>query len=263
MPKPAVWDDERVRHAVACAYQTHYCTYIRVTRLLTLQQPQSPDELSTTAYQWHELWFKVLLTDLRAALADTSQTYEPIKLLRRGIELLKLLDAHAGFAEAAMILDLGLARPVRAAVDRRAAISEQFSELGKLARHLLRALDLPGTGNTVAARFKPIPILHTSPMPEAAAVVREYAARLKAFLARYQSSSKPRYPSGNESACLFQWLRLPDAQSARRFKAAGGRGAARIRKPRPSVRTNDVHRRPQCFEVWFKVILDHVDAPSR
>ncbi|OGO49071.1 MAG: hypothetical protein A2W37_16340 [Chloroflexi bacterium RBG_16_63_12] len=267
MPKPAVWDDEpECGHEVACAYQTHYCTYIRVPRLLTLQQPQSPDELLLiTVYQWHELWFKVLLTDLRAALADTSQTYEPIKLLRRGIELLKLLDTHADFAEAALVLDLGLARPVRAAEDKRAAISEQFSELEKLTRPLLRALDLPGRGNTVAARFKPIPILHTSPMPEAAAVVREYAARFKAFLARYQKFVKATLSLRKTKAPAYsEWLRLPDLLNLQDgLKAAWAeRGQPPTAFWKPENISPDemmfivVH---QCFEVWFKVILDHVD----
>jgi tryptophan 2,3-dioxygenase len=267
MPKPAVWNDEpECGHEVASAYQTHYCTYVRVPRLLSLQHPHSPDELLLiTAYQWYELWFKVLLTDLRAALADASQTYEPIKLLRRGVELLKLFDAHADFAETIVVRELGLARPVRMAEEKRAVFSGQFAELEKLARPLLRALGLPGAGNTVAARFKPIPILHTSPMPEAAAVVREYAARLKAFQSRYRKFVKTTLaPKKTRAPSFAEWLHLPDLLSLQDgLKAAW---AERGREPsgfwKPERIDPDemmfivVH---QCFEIWFKVVLDHVD----
>ncbi len=72
MAKPATWkDDPGCGHEVACAYQTHYCTYIRAPRLLTLQRPQTdqPAEmLAILALQAYELWLAVLISDLRAAL---------------------------------------------------------------------------------------------------------------------------------------------------------------------------------------------------
>ena len=94
MTRPIPWNGDPVcGHEVTFAYQTHYCSYIRVPRLLSLQNPQRPDELLLiTAFQWYELWFKVLLTDLRAALASGGATYEPVKLLLRGLELFKLFD---------------------------------------------------------------------------------------------------------------------------------------------------------------------------
>src|SRR3712207_4859034 len=97
MQTPAVWrDDPACGHRVAHAYQTHYCTYIRVPRLLTLQRAASDDELALiVAHQWYELWFKVLLADLRAAVAGDGETYEAVKLLRRGIELFRLFAQHA------------------------------------------------------------------------------------------------------------------------------------------------------------------------
>ena len=69
MHTPAVWrDDPACGHQVEHAYQTHYCSYIRVPRLLTLQRAGSDDALALlTAHQWYELWFKVLRLDLAAA----------------------------------------------------------------------------------------------------------------------------------------------------------------------------------------------------
>src|SRR5688572_29886426 len=98
MHTPAVWrDDPACGHLVAHAYQTHYCSYIRVPRLLTLQrQAAGDDELALlTAYQWYELWFKMLRLDLEAALASDGQTYAPVQLLKRGLELCRLFDQHA------------------------------------------------------------------------------------------------------------------------------------------------------------------------
>ncbi len=271
MPKPAAWNDEpECGHEVANAYQTHYCTYIRVPRLLTLQHPQSPDELLlVTALQWYELWLKVLITDLRAALADpaagSGQTYESIKLLRRGIELFKLFDTHADLAEAIIIRELGLTKPVCTSAEKRDALSEQFARLERLARPLLRALDRRGTGSRDTARVKPVPILHTSPMPEAAVVVREYAARLKAFQARHRKFVKATLSLRKTKAPAYaEWLRLPDLLNLQDgLKAAWterGQPPAAFWKPE-DISPDEmmfvvVH---QCFEVWFKVILDHVD----
>ena len=264
MPKPAVWDDElECGHEVACAYQTHYCTYIRVPRLLTLQQPQSPDELLLiTVYQWHELWFKVLLTDLRAALAAPSTgsgqapTFEPVKLLRRGIELLRLCDAHADCAETILVRELGLTKAVRAPGGLPA--SDQFMALMVLSRRLSR---LPA-----AFRLK------------LADALQEYTARFQSFRARYQRFAKatlaPQPPSRAQHAsggkrrgptpAYAEWLRLPDLLNLQDgLKAAWAeRGQPPTAFWKPENISPDemmfivVH---QCFEVWFKVILDHVD----
>ncbi|MBI4769840.1 MAG: hypothetical protein HY784_05345 [Chloroflexi bacterium] len=69
MPRPALWqDDPPCGHEVACAFQTHYCTYIRAPRLLTLQ-PAGPPEgtLLTLSLQAVELSAAVLR---RASLAQ-------------------------------------------------------------------------------------------------------------------------------------------------------------------------------------------------
>ena len=56
-------------HQVADAAQTHYCTYLRLDQLLTLQPPEHqrrhPDEhLFVVTHQAYELWFTQLRVDL-------------------------------------------------------------------------------------------------------------------------------------------------------------------------------------------------------
>jgi tryptophan 2,3-dioxygenase len=245
MPKPATWNGEPdCGHDVNCAYQTHYCTYIRVPRLLTLQQPTTPDELLLiTAHQWYELWFKVLLTDLRALVADDLTTYEPIKLLRRGIELFRLFDSHADLAESVIIRDAGLTHPVRAA--SVSAVSSQFSDLTAQARHLRR--------------------LAHQPEPALADVAQDYAARLKAFRPRYQSFLKATLlPKKSHSPTYAEWLNLSVMLALQEgIKSAwteAGRQPVAWWKPE-CINPDEtmfiiVH---QCFEIWFKVILEHID----
>ncbi len=132
MTQPAVWsDDPACGHDVACAYQTHYCTYIRVPRLLGLaEEPPSSDRLLlTTANQWFELWFKVLVADLRAALLSLDEdraTYEPLKLLRRGIELFKLFDPLAGIAETVIVREARLTQSLRLPARGARVVSHDF-----------------------------------------------------------------------------------------------------------------------------------------
>ncbi len=245
MPKPAVWNGEpECGHEVACAYQTHYCSYIRVPRLLTLQQPQSPDELLLiTAHQWYELWFKVLVTDLRAVISDDGMTYEPVKLLRRGLELFKLFNQHADFAETVIVRELGLTRPVRAA--EGVAISKNFWQLITLSRRLSR--------------------WSRSANPDLRQAAREYAVRLKAFRARYQSFVKATLmPKTSKAPPYAEWLRLADLLSLQEAVKAAWTETSQQPSEfwRPEQISPDenmfviVH---QCFEIWFKIILDHVD----
>lgn len=245
MPKPATWDGEPdCGHDVRSAYQTHYCTYIRVPRLLTLQRPITPDELLLiTAHQWYELWFKVLLTDLRALVADDLTTYEPIKLLRRGIELFRLFDSHADLAESVIVREAGLTRSVRAA--SVSAVSRQFSEVATQARHL--------------------PRLAHQPVPALAEAAHDYAARLKAFRARYQSFLKATLiPEKSNTRTYAEWLNLPVVLALQEgIKAAWTEaGHQPVTWWKPECINPDetmfiiVH---QCFEIWFKVILEHID----
>src|SRR3990172_12901577 len=114
MDSPARWkDDPDCGHLVIDSFQTHYCTYIRVPKLLTLQKPLTnhPDErLAILALQAMELWLKVVANDVRAALAemDKSQppTFEPTKLLYRASELIRLLGRQCDLAESVLLHDL-------------------------------------------------------------------------------------------------------------------------------------------------------------
>ena len=91
MFEPARWnDDPPCGHQVAHSYQTHYCSYIRVPRLLTLQHPRTPhpDEiLALLIVQAIELWLLVILNDVKSALrglaTDQPAVYQPTKLLHR------------------------------------------------------------------------------------------------------------------------------------------------------------------------------------
>ena len=166
MHTPAVWrDDPECGHAVAQVYQTHYCSYIRTPRLLTLQRAANDAELALiTAHQWYELWFKVLLTDLRAAVASAGETYEAVQLLKRGLELFRLFELHADLAETMLVRDLGVTRGLRG-LDGSGP-SAQFCEIARLAEDL--------------------PRLAAFTFPGLAEVVAEYEARLAAFRGRYE-----------------------------------------------------------------------------
>src|SRR5260221_6683602 len=151
MTQPIPWNgDPPCGHDVDFAYQTHYCTYIRAPRLLQLQLPVRPDDLLLiTACQWYELWFKVLLTDLRAALAADAATYEPVKLLRRGIELFKLFEQHADLCDSAILTQPALRQPL-SRVGRRPP-SAQWAAIVALSRRLPRLAAQPALGLAEAA----------------------------------------------------------------------------------------------------------------
>ena len=251
MAKPANWkDDPACGHEVAYAHQTHYCTYIRALKLLTLQSPQTPDELLLiTAQQWYELWFEVLLTDLHAALADDGTTYEPVKLLRRGIELFKLFDLHADFADSVIVREAKLTKPVRVPHGDVRAVSDQFSQLVTLSRQVPRLARLPFPGLAEAAQ--------------------EYAVRFRAFRTRYQKFLKntlipQKSRAKAQTPTYAEWLRLPElldlqdgVKSA--WTEAGQQPTALWKPDRVNPDENMFIIVHQCFEIWFKVILDHID----
>lgn len=246
MPSPALWnDDPDCGHHVTCAYQTHYCTYIRVPRLLTLQQPKTPDDrLLLTAHQWYELWFKVLLTDLRAALADEGRTYEPVKLLRRGVELFRLFEVHADLAETILIQELHLAQSVSDFVDL--ATSGQFAQLMVLER------DLPRLAKRATAGLV---------LGEA---IRDYRAHFQAFRARYQKFLKATLKPQTGAPTYGAWLHLPELLALQNGPKAAwaetGQPPTAIREPEQiNVDENMFIIVHQCFEIWFRAILDLVD----
>ncbi len=250
MPRPAVWDgDPECGHDVTCPYQTHYCTYIRVPRLLGLQgvEPQRPDQLwLVTLYQWFELWFHVLLADLRAALREDVVTFEPIKLLRRGVELFRLLEQVTDIGETVAVRELGLKQPISPALppDPR-LISEQFSQIADLAPDLSRLASgrLPGLGPAIV----------------------EYEARLDQFVSHlHRLVAATLVPTDSPAPTYAEWLRLPELLSLQTGVKADwaepGSQPAALWKP-VSITPDEnmfivVH---QCFELWFRVMLDHID----
>ncbi len=244
--KPAIWsDDPECGHMVACAFQTHYCTYIRVPRLLCLQAPESSTELLyLTAFQWHELWLKVLLADVRAALADGGTTFESVKLLRRGIELFKLLEWQLAFDESAFVHELKWTKTLRAPA-QGLCFSSQLAQLTQSARQLSRLTraSFPGLPETVA----------------------EYRLRLQAFRKRFQRFARATLvPCQAHAPSYSEWLRLPELLNLQNgVKADWARvGDCPTAVAEPEAINPDenmfivVH---QCFELWFQVILDHVD----
>jgi len=245
MTRPIPWNGDPVcGHEVTFAYQTHYCSYIRVPRLLSLQNPQRPDELLLiTAFQWYELWFKVLLTDLRAALASDGATYEPVKLLRRGLELFKLFDQHADLCETEILSDRSLRQPL-AQLEARPP-SSQWSEIISLSRRL--------------------PRLAAKPFPGLAQAVEEYRFRLKRFNSRFRQFCRASlFAAGAPAPGYAAWLRLPELldlhQAVKSEWAAEGQEPGGFYVP-AQVSPDEimfviVH---QAFELWFKVILDHLD----
>ena len=246
MTSPVPWNGDPVcGHDVACAYQTHYCSYIRVPRLLTLQKPTAPGELLLiTAYQWYELWFKVLLTDLRAAVDSDGATYEPVKLLRRGLELFTLFDQHTDLCEVLLVRGLGLTRPLSGAGAR--SPSRQWSRIMALARRL--------------------PRLSALPFPGLAEAVNEYRLRLKRFNARFREFNRATLvPAQPPEPDYRAWLRLPELldlqQAVKSEWAPAGQAPAGFYVPEQvSPDENMFVTVHQAFEIWFKVILDQLDC---
>jgi tryptophan 2,3-dioxygenase len=248
MPTPAVWRDDPVcAHQVDHPYQTHYCSYIRVPRLLTLQEAGSGDALALiVAHQWYELWFKVLLADLRAALASDGQTYEAVKLLKRGLELFRLFDQHADLVESGLARDLKVTRGLRGLTGD--APSEQFRAILALAGQLprLAALASPGLSETVA----------------------DYDRRLRVFRERYERFVAATLCPAPAGPSYAEWLRLDELLSLQ--EGVKSAWCAADEAPagfwRPEVVSPDenmfivVH---QCFEVYFKRLLNLIDRAVR
>jgi tryptophan 2,3-dioxygenase len=247
MPQPIPWNsDPACGHEVADAYQTHYCTYIRVPRLLTLQAAAAADQLLLlTAYQWYELWLKVLLTDLRgleAAAPAGPASYERVKRLRRGIELLKLFDQHADLVETVCLRELKLIQPLRDAGGEPP--SAQFEWVARLAARVTNLAGEAAPGLSTAAE--------------------EYAARFEAWAARFRRFAGESLVCAADAASYREWLRLPDLldlqQAVKSAWTPAGEAPAGHWRPEhispDEVLFVIVH---QCFEVYFQVILDLID----
>ncbi len=135
MNQPARWmGDPDCGHLVRDPFQTHYCTYIRVPKLLTLQNPQTdhPDErLALLALQAIELWLKVVANDVSAVFLAVEQGgrrgYEPTKLLHRICEIAGVLDQHVDLARSVLVHDLEFRIPMADQGDR--LLSDQLERL--------------------------------------------------------------------------------------------------------------------------------------
>jgi tryptophan 2,3-dioxygenase len=245
MTTPAAWnDDSACDHDVDYAYQTHYCTYIRVPRLLTTQTPRFQGELwLITVYQWYELWFKVLLTDLSAAGNADGATLEPAQLVRRGIEVLKLFDLQADLAESVVLQEMGLRKDIHAkTLD---SISQQFSLLSTRSSQMTRFENLPFIGLAEAAR--------------------EYRTRFHAFSKRFQDFLSATLSLQTDGAQTYaEWLHLPELLALQNgvkgdWAAAGAEPARHWQPEFISADENLFIIVHQCFEIWFKVLLDQID----
>jgi tryptophan 2,3-dioxygenase len=138
MQTPARWKDDPVcGHLVAHEHQTHYCTYIRVPRLLSLQSSKStkPDEIHALLFlQAFELWFRVAIEDMGSLLNHVrkpqSATYLSKKLLNRLSKILSVLDNMNEIALSILVNDLALQIPFSAGQENDH--SEQFAQLKSL-----------------------------------------------------------------------------------------------------------------------------------
>ncbi len=97
---------EKERRQTALGQQLTYSSYLRIPELLELQHPQSSPQhhdemLFIIVHQTYELWFKELLHDLDAVVANLrdaganphsrDEVYEAARLLRRCTEITRIL----------------------------------------------------------------------------------------------------------------------------------------------------------------------------
>jgi tryptophan 2,3-dioxygenase len=224
METPAAWnDDPACEHLVACKYQTHYCTYIRVPKLLTLQPaPKNSDELIfVVAMQARELWMRVILRDIAALREANVDANEAQKLLRRDIEIVKLLELQSDVAETIL---------PRAPI----ALRGQSAQLTRLMR-ATRAL----------------------PRDDAA---REFAAHLRAWRARDAKWIRVS-ERGRAYEKYLRVNELLELQNAPKMDWAEVRQSPTALSVPEKIGADEtmfvvVH---QAFELWFKAILDIVD----
>jgi aminocarboxymuconate-semialdehyde decarboxylase len=192
-----------------------YSSYLQVPELLRLQHPESSPEhhdelLFIIVHQTYELWFKELLHDLDAVVANLRATcanptsrdgvYEAARLLRRCTEIMRVL------VEQFTILETMLPTHFLAFREKLAPASgfqsEQFRELeflcGLKDEKMLRYHELTPEAHAILFRrlredslrdvfFKALEALGTLQPPNAAATEEEkFQARAKAIHALYR-----------------------------------------------------------------------------
>jgi aminocarboxymuconate-semialdehyde decarboxylase len=198
-----------------------YSSYLQVPELLRLQHPESSPEhhdelLFIIVHQTYELWFKELLHDLDAVVANLRATcenptsrdgvYEAARLLRRCTEIMRVL------VEQFTILETMLPTHFLAFREKLAPASgfqsEQFRELeflcGLKDEKMLRYHELTPETHAILFRrlredslrdvfFKALEALGTLQPPPAAATEEEkFQARAKAIHALYRDERNHR-----------------------------------------------------------------------
>jgi aminocarboxymuconate-semialdehyde decarboxylase len=198
-----------------------YSSYLQVPELLRLQHPESSPEhhdelLFIIVHQTYELWFKELLHDLDAVVANLRATcanptsrdgvYEAARLLRRCTEIMRVL------VEQFTILETMLPTHFLAFREKLAPASgfqsEQFRELeflcGLKDEKMLRYHELTPETHAILFRrlredslrdvfFKALEALGTLQPPAAAATEEEkFQARAKAIHALYRDERNHR-----------------------------------------------------------------------
>jgi aminocarboxymuconate-semialdehyde decarboxylase len=198
-----------------------YSSYLQVPELLRLQHPESSPEhhdelLFIIVHQTYELWFKELLHDLDAVVANLRATcenptsrdgvYEAARLLRRCTEIMRVL------VEQFTILETMLPTHFLAFREKLAPASgfqsEQFRELeflcGLKDEKMLRYHELTPETHAILFRrlredslrdvfFKALEVLGTlQPRPAAATEEEKFQARAKAIHALYRDERNHR-----------------------------------------------------------------------
>lgn len=254
MRKPTRWeDDPDCGHEVVWENQTHYCTYIRVPKLLTLQ-PSASDHLDEAlvllALQAYELWFKVLIADLEASVAALeaggARIVELTKLLDRGSNVVRLLDRQTEAAESLLLNDLGAHLRLQGVGDR--PWSPQVGELLDWNERLREALEglegAPGSyrriGHGYLRRFQ------------------TWRRRYRGFLDRLIQPAEDA-PTYAEAVALEALLSLQTGVKAD-WTPEGEAPQAIV--PTDPLTPDELmfivaH---QAFELWFKAILGALDA---
>lgn len=248
---PARWNDDPLcGHLVAQPYQTHYCTYTRVPKLLTLQRPHGshPDEmLAMLALQAIELWLKVILNDVRSALGELEpgreSTFQSSKLLNRASRLVRLLDHHSDVAESILLHDLGLLLPLSGPMDdiRPDQLRELEAATDELAAHPLASTGANHkVGHDYIGRF------------------RRWSERYQRLVADLFERDRPQAPSFDEYLALEALLDLQQGAKADWTpvgKPASGLLATEVLSP-DELLFIVVH---QVFELWFRALLHELD----
>ncbi len=242
MHTPIPWDDDpECGHKVAHPFQTHYCTYERVPRLLSLENSltDQPDEIwALRLLQAYELWFLVMARDLENVLdAIQGQPTDRDKHLRRCDSLVRLLEQQTDIAGWALVEDLGVQLPLRPSGP--ATPSPGFNRVRSLTGRLRRK-DAGQAGRQYVRRFA------------------EWAPRFERLLARLLSPDP-------EAADYETYVRIQELSSLQ----TGVKGNwSPVGTPPDGISPTDpvsadelmfivVH---QAFELWFNLILHELDA---